>query len=125
MKKDDNNGFSTIDGLPEFDFEYWRSLHQNSPELFEQEREEWLTKLINDAPVNYRKRLSGIKFHIDTIRSTEKNPLQTCVKLSSMMMDSINDVRMFLDELGQIMKGRPSDEELNKTTAKVLQFVRD
>lgn len=133
MKEDNSNEVGSnsepkpnkaLDSLPCFEFDDWRSLHQSDPQAFELKREEWINHLINEAPEQYQKRLNGIKFHLDGIRATESCAMQTCIKASSMMMDSLADMGSFLEELKFTLTGGVDQSQLEKQTADILQFVR-
>jgi len=113
-----------LSNLPEFDFDEWASLHKNDPEAFEEKRIEWLTACIINAPQKYQKRLNGLMFHINSIRRLEKNPLQTCLKISAMMMDSLNDMRVFLSDLNSTISSETQTEIKKQQSAKILHFVQ-
>jgi len=114
----------SLDKLPEFNFDEWRELHRNDPAAFEKKRELWLDTIINSAPTKYQHRLHGLMFKVNTIRRQEKNPLQTCVKISDMMMDSLSDLGFFLGDLSYTLQGGESDIKSHESTAKILEFVR-
>ncbi|MGB0494984.1 MAG: DUF3135 domain-containing protein [Kangiellaceae bacterium] len=118
-----NKSHNRLTSLPEFDFDEWMQLYKNDPEAFEEKRIEWLTTCVVDAPQKYQKRLNGLMFHINAIRRLEKNPMQTCLKVSSMMMDSLNDMRVFLRELQATIQGEKSTLKTEEC-ATVLQFSR-
>jgi len=113
-----------LDKLPEFNFDEWLKLHSDDPVAFEEKRELWLDTVINSAPTKYQRRLHGLMFKINTIRQREKNPLQTCVKISDMMMDSLSDLGFFLGDLSYTLQGGQSDIKSQESTAKILEFVR-
>lgn len=110
--------------LPEFNFDEWALLHKNDPEAFEAKRIEWLTTCVIEAPQQYQKRLNGLMFHINTIRRLEKNPMQTCLKISTMMMDSLNDLRSFLSDLNSTIGDNGELAQAENTSADILQFVK-
>ena len=120
-KSIETNYFTT---LPDFDFDEWATLHKNDPEAFEEKRIEWLTTCVVEAPKKYKKRLNGLMFHINSIRSIEKNPMQTCLKVSTMMMDSLNDMRTFLSDLNSTISDNSEFVQAENTSADILQFVR-
>ena len=120
-KSDSSSGLTN---LPEFDFDEWKELHANDPEAFEEKRIEWLTHCIVDSPQQYHKRLNGIMFRVNAIRQIEKNPMQTCIKVSSMMMDSLNDMRSFLSELNHVLLTPDTQSNTEATSADILDFSR-
>ncbi len=119
-----NNQNVSLTTLPKFNFDEWASLHKNDPVAFEEKRIEWLTICVVEAPKKYQKRLNGLMFHINTIRRTEKNPMQTCLKNSSLMMDSLNDMRVFLSDLNATICNKSKLVKSENTDADILQFVR-
>jgi hypothetical protein len=112
-----------LSNLPKFDFDEWNTLYKKDPEAFEKKRLECLNQCIMDAPLKYQKRLNGLMFHVNAIRQLEKNPMQTCIKMSSMMMQSLNDMRDFLNELHALMDGKkqPGPPPIS---AEILPFLK-
>jgi len=113
-----------LDKLPEFNFNEWLTLHKSDPVAFEEKRELWINAVINSAPEKYQRRLNGLMFKVNAIRRQEKNPLQTCIKMSDMMLDSLSDLGFFLGDLSYTLQGGHSDISSQKSTAKILEFVR-
>jgi len=132
MKKNQHNNNSaqaeptneSLDKLPKFDFDEWLALYRDDPIAFEEKRALWIDMIINSAPVKYQRRLHGIMFKVNTIRQREKNPIQTCMKISDMMMDSLSDLRFFLGDLSYTLQGGQNDIKSQESTAKILEFVR-
>jgi len=110
--------------LPDFDFEEWASLHKSDPEAFEAKRTDWLKTCVTDAPKKYQKRLNGLMFHVNTIRRLEKNPMQTCFKLTSMMMTSLNDMGTFFSDINSTLSNNNEFAQAESTSADILEFIR-
>lgn len=72
-----------------FDFDEWVELAKDDPATFEMRRTEWLAAVIQKAPEDNKTRLRGLQFQIDMIREKNKHPLGACMKLSSMMLESM------------------------------------
>lgn len=72
-----------------FDFDEWVELAKDAPATFEKRRTEWLEAAIQKAPEDHKTRLRGLQFQIDMVREKNKHPLGACMKLSSMMLESL------------------------------------
>jgi len=100
--------------LPEFD--ELVKLAQQNPEKLEQIRQELIQSTIEDAPSGLKDRLMGLQFTIDMEIRRSKNPLDSCLKLSSMMHDSFARLRTALGKEG------PDFEPNVEATADVICF---
>lgn len=65
-------------------------LAQHHPEKLESLRQLWIERIIQSAPQQRRQRLRGLQFQIDAIRRGSKNPIHICVRLNTLMMDSLH-----------------------------------
>lgn len=77
----------TFIGIP--CFEDLAALAKQNPMEFEALRIRLCHQLINSAPEHSRKRLLGIQFKIDMERKKARSPMAACLKISSMMNDSL------------------------------------
>lgn len=77
--------------LPSFD--ELKEMAAERPEELENLRQRMTDDILRDAPEERRRRLLGIVFRIDAERRKAKNPLQACIKISQMMMDSALELR--------------------------------
>ena len=82
----------------EFDFDHWADLWKSDPEAFEAERMALMERLIASAPVRQQRRLRGIMFEVDAVRSTSATPLKACVRISELMWKSFNQLRQLISE---------------------------
>ena len=80
----------------EFDFDSLAQLAQSDPEAFEAKRRAMIANLIESAPERLHQRLRGFQWRIDMERQRCSNPLQACIRLSSMMWEMIHAERGFL-----------------------------
>lgn len=80
----------------EFDFDAWAQLAKSDPEAFEAQRQKLIDDFIANAPEAVRNRLTGAQWRIDMERRRSDNPLQACMRISSMMWDMIYADRGFL-----------------------------
>ena len=72
-----------------FVFDDWKELAETNPQKFEQTRESMIAGIISSAPEKCRHRLEGLQWRIDMERKRSSNPMSACVRISSMMMDSL------------------------------------
>ncbi len=74
-----------------FDFGCWMRLARSDPQAFERRRREVLEAVIRQAGPARRRRLEGLQCRIDLERRRARTPMAACLRLSSMMWDSVND----------------------------------
>ncbi|QJD57819.1 DUF3135 domain-containing protein [Pseudomonas sp. gcc21] len=77
--------------LPSFD--ELVEMAQKRPEELENLRQRMTDDILRDAPAERRRRLLGIVFRVDAERRRAKNPMQACIRISQMMMDSALELR--------------------------------
>jgi len=70
-----------------FDFDKWKEMAETNPEAFEFNRQRMIDSLI--ATTNHSDRLKRLQWRIDVERERSKTPISACVRLSSMMLDSV------------------------------------
>lgn len=86
----------------EFDFDYWMKLFQDNPELFEVQRKLLIDDCIKQAPEEMQRRLTGLQWRVDSEIMLSKNPMDGCIKVYEMMMDSIYESGGLLDALNMV-----------------------
>jgi hypothetical protein len=74
-----------------FDFGCWMRLARSDPQAFERRRREVLEAVIRQAAPARRHRLEGLQCRIDLERRRARTPMAACLRLSSMMWESVND----------------------------------
>ncbi len=72
-----------------FDFDEWKTLASNDPEAFERRRQAVIDDFLSSVPESRQRRLRGLQFRIDMERRRARTPLGACIKISSMMWDSL------------------------------------
>jgi hypothetical protein len=72
---------------------------KDDPQLLEQIRIFSENKVIENAPLASQRKLKGLQFKLNAIRSKHNNPLGCCIAISKMMTDSIH-------MLNDVFKGR-------------------
>lgn len=70
-----------------FVFEEWRNLAESNPEAFEFTRQKMIDSMIAES--KDAERLRRLQWRIDVERQRSSNPLSACVRLSSMMLNSV------------------------------------
>ena len=83
----------------EFDFDTWMELAKNDPEAFEKKRQSAIKTVIDKAPEEIQPRLTGLQWTIDCTVNSAKNPMDACMKISQMMMDSVYESGGLLEAL--------------------------
>lgn len=100
MKKN-RSDYAVNDAELNFDFDEWVELYRQSPEQFEQRRQQWSRRVIDNAPQPYQRRLSGILFQLNMERRRSRNPIQHCIRISQMMWDKFDELNSGLQSLCQ------------------------
>lgn len=93
------NGIPSI--FDNLDFDAWADLARQNPDSFEQERSLAIEGFFHNAhltPVQLR-RLRGLQFQVDSIRTSSHTPLQACMRISSRMWDAVDDLRNKLNDV--------------------------
>ena len=70
-----------------FIFDEWKNLAESNPEAFEFTRQQMIDSMISNA--KDAERLKRLQWRIDIERQRSSSPLSACVRLSSMMLDSV------------------------------------
>lgn len=106
-------GLGLID-LPSFDT--LTELAREKPDELEQLRQRVIRDVIRSAPSYMRDRLNGLQFQIDMERRRSTCAVSACVKISSMMNESLEDLRVALSNPEEFLRNRPQQR------ADVLDF---
>lgn len=86
-----NNKLPTIDQLIE--------LAKNNPEELERLRQRQVNALIASAPEHMQRRLRGLQFQIDCKREIHSSAMGSCLAITRMMMDSLQQLNQALQGL--------------------------
>jgi hypothetical protein len=107
-----------------FDFEYWRNLAATDAAAFETARRQAIADLIGAAPgERQRRRMQGLQWRIDQIRETSPNAMAACLKLSSMMWETLLGEDGLLDRL-RALEGKDPTKLAPRIPAKVIPLNR-
>jgi len=72
-----------------FDFDEWSRLAKADPSAFEARRLALIEEYLRQFPQPDQQRLRGLQFRIDMVRRRSRTPLSACLKISSMMWESL------------------------------------
>ncbi len=114
--KEIKNSPNTID----FDFDQWMKLAERDPEAFEKKRRDITQAAIKQAPEKMHQRLEGLQWRIDSEIKLAVNPMDGCLKVYRMMMDSVYKPGGLLDALTMTDSVNKSDNSKN-----VIQLKSD
>lgn len=73
----------------EFNFDEWAKMAKENPEAFEDRRKKMIQGVIDATSPEVKRRMQGLQWQIDNIRSTSPNPMASCLKISQMMWDNV------------------------------------
>ena len=73
----------------EFNFDEWAKMAKEDPEAFENMRSKMIQDVIDSTSPEIKRRMQGLQWQIDKIRSTSTNPMASCLKISQMMWDNV------------------------------------
>lgn len=120
---------TTAVASPSFDFDRWAELARADPEAFEAWRLALIEEAIEAAPPDCRQRMRGLQFRIDLERRRARTPLKACMRISSLMWQSVIGANGLLDALngmGRMLQGGSiASVEPVRAPAKLLVFRRD
>ena len=97
------------------DFDTLQTMAKHNPEGLEQLRQRLVSDLIASAAPEQRRRLHGLQFQIDMERRRAPNPMAACIRLSTLMRDSLLRMQQALNEP---RRARPA-----AAAARVLHFT--
>lgn len=86
----------------EFDFDEWVRLAKENPDAYEDMRQKMIQEVIDSTSPEIKRRMEGLQWKIDQIRSTSTNPMASCLKISQMMWDNVLGEDGLLDHMRQL-----------------------
>ena len=104
--------------LPNFDI--LKKIAETNPQELEDLRYKLSNEIINSAPKRLHKRLRGLQFQIDTKRKLSKTALSSCIQISAMMHNSLEELREALAILPKANSSTYSKAE--SCSANILSF---
>ncbi len=88
------------------DFDNWFDnlvkIAKADPDAFELLRKQMVNEVINEVPEASRRRLTGLQWRVDQERRLAKTPMGACIRISSMMWDSVTGGGGLLERLNRV-----------------------
>lgn len=97
-----------------FDFDELARLAKENPDAFEDKRKQMIQEVIDKSSPEIRRRMQGLQWQIDQIRSTADNPMASCLKISKMMWDSAIGEDGLVTHLQRLSNPEKSINNLNR-----------
>lgn len=104
-----------------FNFDEWMQLAQDNPEAFEEKRLDAIQGAISSTEGHSQKRLEGLQWQIDQMRTSTENPMAACLNISKMMWENVQGEDGLVDTLNQLT-GKAPVKVKEENLAEVLQF---
>jgi hypothetical protein len=106
----------------EFDFDRWARLAKDDPEAYEDMRREMVQEILDNTSPEIKRRMQGLQWQIDQVRSTSANPMASCLKISQMMWDRVLGEDGLLENLQRL--NNPDIDKLNrpKESATIIEL---
>ena len=109
--------------LEHYTFDEWRDLHESDPQRFDLCRLKMLNDYIDSLPESSRARLRGLMFQMEGESRRSKSQLGYNLRLSSMMMEMLDEMRQQLVRLCGTDVGTLEQELLNPPSADIIPFA--
>ena len=112
-----------------FDFDHWVALARDDLEAFEAQRRGLIEALIARAAPVRQRRLRGLQFRIDMERRRARTPMAACIRIQSLMWDSLVGPDGLYDRVAGLsthsihsVPRRPDPEEGPRPCATIIPF---
>ncbi len=121
---------TTMDNEPEQENNYqdraneWIQLARENPDAFEAMRLKLINESIKSAPAEMQRRLKGLQWKIDHVRSRASNPTVAFIEISNMMWDSTLQLRDKQQDLLDLCHGIKRNSLAQSSSGKILNFKR-
>ena len=73
----------------EFNFDEWAKLAVEDPDTYENMRRKMIQEVLDKTSPKIKRRMQGLQWQIDQIRSTSPTPMASCLRISQMMWDTV------------------------------------
>lgn len=101
------------------------TLAQDDPAALEDLRMQLVNAVIDSAPPHLQPRLRGLQFRIDMERRRAKTPMAACIKISAMMHDTFERLRLALLDASRLSRGaRPCLTPIAQRNATIIPFPK-
>jgi hypothetical protein len=105
----------------DFCFDDWAALARDDPEAFESARRAVIDSLIERAPEATRRRLRGLQWQVDQMRTRAGSSLASCMRVSALMWNSVLGPEGLVDGLEQLSGAKPVRKPATRA-ADILPF---
>lgn len=123
-KDDPEIALELPDNLDDFTFDEWCALHEADPDRFDACRLKMLNDLIDSAPEESKPRLRGLMFRMEGEARRSGSQLGYNLRLSSMMMEMLDELREQLNLLCTADSARLEQAAPQSSAAQVIPFNR-
>ena len=110
------------DPIKDFDFDQWVRLAQEDPDRFEEIRQKKIDGIIESVPEEFRNRIRGLQWQIDQMRQTAKNPMASCIKITTMMWDTVLGDDGLVKSIENLGKPRKTGGQKEPRQAKIIEL---
>ena len=104
----------------DINFDTWSELANTDPDAFERQRTDLVDSVIELSNKERQQRLRRLQWRIDQVRARAPTPLAACIRLSSMMWDSVMGEGGLHETLQTLRYAKPQTDSRRKAT--VLPF---
>lgn len=107
----------------EFDFDKWARLAKEDPEAYEDMRKKMIQDVIDNASPEVKRRMEGLQWQIDQVRTSSTNPMSSCLKISKMMWHNVTGEDGLLDNMRQLTEpGQVLEPNSPKQSATIINI---
>ena len=104
-----------------FNFDEWMQLAKEDPAAFEKQRLEAIQGILSNASENSKKRLEGLQWQIEQMRTTSKTPMAACLNISRLMWEKVQGEDGLVETLNQLT-GKAPIKPKKANRAEVVQL---
>ena len=97
----------------EYDFDKWKQLAKQDPDEFDRQRRIVIENAINSAPASMHKRLRGLQWRIDMEIERSENPIDSCARISRMMIEKVYSSGGLLESLNRLTENQTEADGSN------------
>jgi hypothetical protein len=105
-----------------FDFDEWMRLARCDPAEFERRRRVAIESAISHASARSQHKLRGLQWRIDMERQRARSPMAACIRISSMMWESVAGQGGLLEVLEALRTGDARRPRSVRREADILTF---
>ncbi len=100
----------------------WAQLAQENPDAFEAMRIKLVDNFIKNSPESVQRRLKGMQWKIEHVRSKANSPAEALAAISEMMWESAQQLSEKQQDLLDLCTGKKSRVISARNSAKILNF---